>query len=827
VITPEPVITPNPVTTSPTGVSDTSKAGILQFAATTYMAEESEGELHKIVVNRTGGNLGEVSVQYLTTVASTATYAIDFTGGNGMLTWASGDMKAKSVTLTLLKDNKSESLETVNIILSNPSGQAILGRQTQTTLVITDNMPVMEPITAEEQSVKNSTPGILQFSAPFYTMNEDIGNLTTFMVTRGEGSSGEVSVQYIFTDEGTAVRNHDYVGGKGTLSWADGDNLPKPISLMVLDDSQTEDLETIPLVLFEPTGNAKLGTVNEASLIIVDNDNKQSEVLTSPQEETELTSSQEESTSSTSNGKSSIASPAAASEYALPSLGRAMAVTKDGSMFNADALKNMTGLTVAFRGGASVNKQPYQATLATTPSKMVNIFGEIDIAEAHIGQEADILVVAGVLNDVSEAISQFLMLDSQEQLQVWDGEFVTLVGSKENVILSTTQVVNIYHGLIGPVRAQIYFGYRLKENGSIYFNGEQPIEVQVTDDHEGNDDNNPQDQKVVWHSEFSPNGEQIVVASSTGHVSLWDANSGQRLAKLTGHTKKVKSAIFSADSKWLVTSSHDRTARLWNIETKQDVMVLSGHERALEYATFSPNGQRIITASADKTARIWDVANGETLLVLGDHEQGVQYATFSHDGKQVATASWDHTARLWDAETGEEIAVLAGHEDMVEHATFSPDNQYVVTTSLDKTARVWDAETGLERFILEGHRSGVAYAAFSPDGEYIVTTSWDTSARLWDAKSGESLWERKHLAGVHHAAFSPKGQLIVTGSNDGTARLWETATGKPIKTLKGHEGNVWQVGFSPDGKRVISASWDNTVRVWEIESGSVVMVLKD
>ncbi len=35
-----------------------------------------------------------------------------------------------------------------------------------------------------------------------------------------------------------------------------------------------------------------------------------------------------------------------------------------------------------------------------------------------------------------------------------------------------------------PVRVQIYFGYRLKENGSIYFNGEQPIEVQIIDNHE-------------------------------------------------------------------------------------------------------------------------------------------------------------------------------------------------------------------------------------------------------------------------------------------------------------------------------------------------------
>ncbi|MDM8559435.1 Calx-beta domain-containing protein [Candidatus Parabeggiatoa sp. HSG14] len=509
VTTPAPVVNPELVTPITTPVIESeivpsqSKVEILQFASTTYMAEESEGELHKIVVNRTGSSDGEVSVQYLTTIASTATFGLDFMGGSGMLVWANGDTQPKVLPITLLNDGEKEALETINLMLYNPSNQAVLGPHALTTLVIADNISVVSDGTNNDFTAINNNlaPGILQFLAPFYTTNEGIGNLTTFTVTRREGSNGKISVAYT-TDGGSALLDYDYVGGTGELVWRDGDTTPKSIALMILDDKQAEDLETIPLILSEPTGGATLGVIQRASLIVVDNDGQT--VHGTSQEDNETTNTSEEENEVTSNPEEEsddISSPDETGEVSsqknefvfssLPSLGRGIAVTKDGSTLSANVLFDMVNLTVVFRGGVSINSREYQSNLTTTPSKMVKITGEIDIADVHIGQEADILVVIGIIDNGSiethgSAFLQFLMLDNQEQFQVWEGEFATLVG--KNVVLSETQTIEIYHGFIKPVQAQIYFGYRLKENGIIYFNGEQPIELQVTNEHE---DSNP------------------------------------------------------------------------------------------------------------------------------------------------------------------------------------------------------------------------------------------------------------------------------------------------------------------------------------------------
>jgi hypothetical protein len=372
-------------------------SGILQFVSTSYIAEELEGQLHNITVTRAGGNHGEVSVQYLVTTASTASFGVDYTGGNGMLSWADGETGPKAVNLLLIEDDETEPLETVNLILSNPLGQATLGPQAQTTLIITDTVPeTLEPVIEETSLGELST---LQFVAPYYTANEGIGDLRTFTVTRHGNSEGEVVVQYQTLAEGSALRDFDYVGGSGQLNWADGDNTPKSIALMILDDQESEDLETIPLILFEPSDNATLGSISRATLVIADNDggetqplanaesatseSVENETLVQPQPENEINSDSRNDTAAIERqpylgGDDNLI---------LPSLGRGTAVANDGSVITATTLAESFKVAAVFRGGASSNGQDYYTnfTLSAEPTQMVNIVGEIEIDEAHQG----------------------------------------------------------------------------------------------------------------------------------------------------------------------------------------------------------------------------------------------------------------------------------------------------------------------------------------------------------------------------------------------------------------------------------------------------------
>jgi WD40 repeat protein len=72
---------------------------------------------------------------------------------------------------------------------------------------------------------------------------------------------------------------------------------------------------------------------------------------------------------------------------------------------------------------------------------------------------------------------------------------------------------------------------------------------------------------VVFALAWSPDGSRIAVAGASPEVTVYDAESGDRVASCKGHAAGIYAIAFSPDSKILATGGFDGQVRLYNVKT--------------------------------------------------------------------------------------------------------------------------------------------------------------------------------------------------------------------------------------------------------------------
>jgi hypothetical protein len=226
--------------------NEVDRPGSVRFSESNYTTTETSGSV-VITVVRTFGTADTMTVNYSTS-DGTATANADYTPASGTLFFASGET-TKSFTIQILDDALGETPETVNVILSDPSG----GDIGSTVLNITDNDPIpnvtINSVTVNEESLN--------------------GGATAFFTVRlSTASNNTVTVQYM-TAEDTAQANADYTPVSGQVTFAPGEttkSLPVPIIADMIDEPNERFV-----VILTTAVNANI-TIPTGTGTIIDND---------------------------------------------------------------------------------------------------------------------------------------------------------------------------------------------------------------------------------------------------------------------------------------------------------------------------------------------------------------------------------------------------------------------------------------------------------------------------------------------------------------------------------------------------------------------------
>jgi WD40 repeat protein/tetratricopeptide (TPR) repeat protein len=368
---------------------------------------------------------------------------------------------------------------------------------------------------------------------------------------------------------------------------------------------------------------------------------------------------------------------------------------------------------------------------------------------------------------------------------------------------------------------------------------------------------------------FSRTGRLLASGCDDGSIHLWDTSSWQEVRSLRAHwplphatTIAGLTVAFGPDENaagngqpLLASSSQDGVILLWNAATGERLARFRADTGPVSALAFSPDGRFLISGGEKGTITVWDARIGEERATYRGHTSAISGLAINSEGTRLVSGDMQ-TVKLWDLTRRVEFTTLTMRNPVVDY--------WVPTTVDELRSRMTTTFTGQSPGV-----DAVAFGAGGKDVRAFLRSDYGFAGlQAWDATTGAMLGEdalNVYQRGIlpsfsamgfvgsaqgeplHVAAFSRDGtRMALLGRDRKVVTIRDPATGNELAQFSGHTGPVILLTVSPDGRHVASSTANyqmmagsdrviravpfnggtSEVKVWDAATGTEVCTLQ-
>jgi WD40 repeat protein len=360
---------------------------------------------------------------------------------------------------------------------------------------------------------------------------------------------------------------------------------------------------------------------------------------------------------------------------------------------------------------------------------------------------------------------------------------------------------------------------------------------------------------------YSADGKRLLAAGGGGRLLVFDAETGEELLTLVGHTGRVYKLAESpgcvqppiAPFEWcgthLATAGDEGTVRVWDVSPSgnQELLTLPGLDFTLSSdgthlstITYNPEGGPFMPITGGTvTIQNWEISTGwQTILSTSytsshiEIDKGFREFRFFPGEGILAAAFEESSLKFWDINRGGkalfQISCCIWKPGMSLSFSSQPKPQAAIGDPQTGTVVVWDLIANKKIQTLQVAEPNelvtsedvMSSLMFSPDGDRLITIQKDATIETWNVNTGQKLisFAGPRIPDSASLSFSPDGKWLVVADCTGMVVVRDATTGQEIQRFSNGAGCILSVAFSPDGKQIAVSSPVRETKIWDFET---------